>query len=102
MKYSPLDYDNKDKKYSQCIYCGREGMFYWHHVFGASRKKLSEKYGAVIYPCPLCHTGNTDSIHKQGSQQKNRDLKAHYQQEIMDAQEWTIEDFREVFDDNYL
>ena len=102
MIYSPLDKSKKNKKYTQCIYCDIEGLYYWHHVFGASRKNLSEKYGAIIYPCPLCHTGNTDSIHKQQSQQKNKALKKHYQLEIMEDQGWTVDEFRKVFDDNYL
>jgi len=72
-----------NKMYTECPYCYIEGLHYWHHVFGGSNKHHSEDYNAVIYPCTPCHTGNTDSIHKQASQEKNFALKREHQERIM-------------------
>lgn len=29
-----------------------------HHIFGASNRKISDRYGFVIPLCPNCHRGN--------------------------------------------
>ena len=102
MRYTPLDYDKKPKKYTECLYCGHEGLHYWHHVFNKADKNRSEKFGAVIYPCHMCHTGNTDSIHKQQSQEKMNDLKRHYQLAIMLENGWDLDDWHNEFERSYI
>lgn len=90
------------KVYTDCPICGIEGLYHWHHVFGGSNKKKSEKYGAIIYPCPTCHIWGTNSIHKQQSQQLNKELKQLFQQQIMEQYKLTTEDWISIFGRNYL
>lgn len=91
-----------NKKYTVCPYCKSEGLHYFHHVYGGSRKKKSEQYGAIIYPCLKCHTGNTDSIHKQQSQEKTKALKREHQSRIMEEYNMDTETFISIFGQNYL
>lgn len=44
MKYWSSMQENTD----ECFLSGRMDALEWHHVFGGSRKKLSEKYGLMV------------------------------------------------------
>lgn len=90
------------KAYTACPFCGIEDLHYWHHVFGASDKKASERYGAVIYPCELCHTWNTDSIHKDAEQTKNKMLHKRFQSLVMDVYHMDFDEWRTHFRKSYL
>jgi len=92
----------QNKLETECPFCGRHGVHAWHHCFGSSDKKHSETYGAIIYPCTFCHTWDSKSIHKDPNQVKNKYLKEHFQQLIMEDQNWTAEEFAKVFRKSYL
>lgn len=78
-----------------CELCGARASE-THHIFNGALRKKSEEYGATIRLCRECH----DAIHKNDAFREN--LKAQYQQKIMDEQGWSIEDFRKVFYKSYL
>lgn len=54
-----------------CHYCGLVGSMHKHHIFGASNRKWSEKYGLYIHLCPPHHNMS--------------DLGIHFNKEMMDA-----------------
>lgn len=86
---------------SKCFICGRNGG-YWgldvHHVWGASFKKKSEKYGLLVRLChDTCHLGG---VHKDAD--LNRKLRAYAQKKAMEHYELTKEEFIKLFGKNYL
>lgn len=91
----------EDKK---CYLCGRNGRrdrLELHHIFGGARRKLSDKYGLVVYLCgERCHRLGEYSAHQ------NADVAALLhrdgQEKAMKEQGWTVEQFREIFGKNYL
>ena len=87
-----------------CFLCGMNDHFEpldCHHVFGASNRKKSEKYGLKVYlHHNECHIFGKNSVHKN-SKISNL-LKAKAQQTAMDYYGWTVEDFRKIFGKNYL
>ena len=91
-------------EYKTCFLCNRNGngdRLERHHIFGGSRRKLSEKYGLVVYLCgSRCHREGKYSVH-QNAEVMNYVHK--YGQKL--AQEkygWTVEQFREIFGASYI
>lgn len=85
----------------ECFICGKNGG-YWgldvHHVFFASLRKKSEKYGLTVW---LCHdTCHLNGVHK--NIEINRKLQAYAQKKAMQEFDWSIEDFIKEFGKNYL
>ena len=88
----------------ECFLCGRNGNgdpLERHHIFGGANRKLSEKYGLVVWLCgSRCHREGRYSAHQNG-------LVADYlhrmgQMQAMKEQGWTKDEFREIFGKNYL
>ena len=46
-----------------CEICGKWLPLEEHHVFGASNRKKSEKYGFTVYLCHDCHNEPPDGVH---------------------------------------
>ena len=72
-----------------------------HHIFGGSRRKLSDKYGLTVWLCgSRCHREGKYSVHQ------NADVMDYLhkvgQLKAMSEQGWTVEQFREIFGANYL
>ncbi len=88
----------------ECFLCGRNGNgdpLERHHIFGGANRKLSEKYGLVVYLCgDRCHRNGEYSAHR------NADVAAYLhrygQEKAMNEQGWSAEQFRDVFGKNYL
>ena len=91
--------DSKD----YCFICGRNAKADYmgldeHHVYGASNRKLSEKYGLKVY---LCHSAcHLYGVHKNA--ELNNQLKAKVQQVAMNHYGWSVSDFIRLFGKNYL
>lgn len=87
-----------------CFLCGRNGRgdrLERHHIFGGARRPLSEKYGLVVYLCgERCHRTGEYSCHK------NAEIAAYLhkygQEKAMKENNWTVEQFVEVFGKNYI
>lgn len=91
--------DNKD----HCYLCGRNDIADYfgldeHHVYGASNRKLSEKYGLKVYLChDRCHL---NGVHKNA--ELNNQLKAKVQLIAMEHYGWSISDFIAIIGKSYL
>lgn len=84
-----------------CYLCGGNGGYWgldWHHVFGASNRSKSEKYGLKV---KLCH----ESCHLYGVHKKadlSAKLKREAQIKAMDYYGWSVDDFIREFGENYI
>lgn len=90
--------------YKECFLCRRNGngdRLERHHIFGGSRRKLSEQYGLVVWLCgSRCHREGPNSVHMNA---KVMDYVHQYgQRKAMSEQGWTIQEFRNVFGANYI
>lgn len=88
----------------RCWLCGATGNsdpLDRHHIFGASNRKKSEKYGLVVFLCHnKCHIFGKEAVHNNA---KNMQLLHEYgQRKAMREQGWTIDDFRREFGKNYI
>jgi methionine aminopeptidase len=88
----------------ECFLCGRNGngdRLERHHIFGGSRRKLSEKYGLVVDLCgDRCHRNGRYSVHKNAEVQKY--LHEYGQKKAMEENVWTVREFINVFGKNYI
>lgn len=72
-----------------------------HHIYGGARRKLSEKYGLVVYLCgERCHRLGEYSAHQNAETADY--LHKYGQEKAMKENNWTVEQFIEVFGKNYL
>lgn len=92
----------KDK--SHCFICGMNANLEpldCHHVFGASNRTKSEKYGLKVYiHHSSCHIFGENSVHRNAKVDKK--LKTIAQKKAMRHYGWTTEQFREIFGKNYI
>ena len=88
----------------KCFLCGRNGRgdrLERHHIFGGARRPLSEKYGLVVYLCgERCHRLGEYSAHQNAEIADY--LHKYGQEKAIKENNWTIEQFIEVFGKNYL
>lgn len=93
----------KEKKNSMegyCYLCGRWSNLEEHHVYGASRRKKSTKYKAVVKLCHWCHNEEPDGVHH--NKENRLKLQAKYQYKLMKENGWTVEDFIREFGKSYV
>lgn len=83
-----------------CFLCGAWGQTERHHIFGGARRPLSEKYGLTVELCHRCHQESPDSAHRSG--ETKLALHKFGEMQAIREQGWTVEEFREKFDKNYL
>ena len=92
------------RKCRKCFLCGRNGLgdrLERHHIFGGARRQLSEKYGLVVYLCgERCHRLGEYSAHQNAEIADY--LHKYGQKKAMRENNWTVEQFIEVFGKNYL
>lgn len=90
--------------YKICFLCSRNGngdRLERHHIFGGSRRKLSDKYGLTVWLCgSRCHREGKYSVHQNAMTMEY--LHKYGQRKAMKEQNWTIQQFREVFGANYI
>ncbi len=88
----------------ECFLCGRNGSgdpLDRHHIFSGPRRKLSEKYGLVVYLChDRCHIFGKDAAHR--SKDTAQILHEYGQRKFMDEQGASVEDFIKIFGKNYI
>lgn len=91
-------------EYRKCFLCERSETTYnrleVHHIFGGANRKLSDKYGLTVTLCHACHNEPPNGAHYNAKVMLN--LHRYGQQKAMKEQNWTEDDFREVFGKNYL
>lgn len=82
----------------ECYICGSTYWLERHHVFGASNRSNSEKYGMVVDLCHFCHNEPPNGIHF--NRQNDLKLKREFQQRFED--EYPGLSFIDIFGRNYL
>ena len=83
---------------NECILCGRIGPTEVHHVFPGAYRKLSDEYGAVVLLCPECHR----YIHSGKGVEDKRQLQCDVQYEVMDANEWDLNMWLQIFGKSWI
>lgn len=81
----------------RCYLCGRQGATELHHVFPGCRRQTADKYGLTVYLCPYCHH---EVIHKDYSACLK--LQKHTQDIAMKTYDWSLDDWMERMNKNYL
>ena len=81
-----------------CENCGKWLPLEEHHVFGASNRKKSEKYGFTVYLCHDCHNEPPDGVHHNA---KNM-LRLHQKYQAEFEKSRSREEFMQEFGKNYL
>lgn len=82
-----------------CWLCGRRATE-WHHIFNASNKKNSEKYGAMVRLCHWCHNEPPNGVHH--NKERRNYLCKVAQDRIQETYSMTTEKFVKTFGKNYL
>ena len=83
---------------TKCAICGSKRWLELHHVFGASNRKNSEKYGLVVKLCHYCHNEPPRGVHH--NKEMNLQLKKMAQRKFEET--YTREFFMVIFGRSYL
>ena len=84
----------------RCFICHSRHWLEYHHVFGASCRKKSDRLGLVVRLCHYCHNEPPNGVHH--NREARSELQAYAQQKAMEQYGWSIEDFIKEFGKNYL
>lgn len=84
----------------ECYFCGTVNWLEEHHVYGASNRNKSEKYGLNVWLCHTHHNEPPNGVHHNAN--TNQWLKATAQRKAMDYYKWDVDTFRSIFGKNYL
>ena len=82
----------------ECYMCGSTNWLELHHVFNASNRNKSTKYGLVVYLCHWCHNEPPNGVHHNA--ERMRWLKAEGQKAFI--KHYPNLDFLKIFGRNYL
>lgn len=81
-----------------CFLCGGYGACEWHHIFGASNRKNSEKYGLKVRLHHNCHNEPPNGVHhnKEVMEQLHKAGQIAFNKAYPDL------DFIKIFGRNYI
>lgn len=82
----------------ECYFCGSNNWLEEHHIFGASNRKKSEKYGLTVYLCHNCHNEPPFGVHHCAE----RMLKLHQDGQRKFEETHSREEFLKLIGRNYL
>ena len=82
----------------ECRLCGRVGPTETHHVFAGAYRQLSDRYGATVTLCHSCHR----YIHSGKGVEDKRQLQCDVQYEVMDANEWGLNMWLQIFGKSWI
>lgn len=82
----------------ECFICGSTRWLELHHIFGASNRNNSTKYGLVVYLCHQCHNEPPNGVHH--NRERMQWLKAQGQKRFNEV--YPELDFMQIFGKNYL
>lgn len=88
--------------YRTCYLCGRNenAGLEVHHIFQNAYRKKSEQYGATVLLCAECHRMGFFAAHK--NKQTMEHLHKYGQRKVMHEYGLTVEEFIDLFGQNYL
>lgn len=78
----------------RCFICGSYRNIEIHHIFGASERKLSEKFGLIVPLCHSCHNEPPAGVHHNADQMR---WMHEVGQRAFEMQGHTREEFKEIF-----
>ena len=78
-----------------CFLCGRADWLEKHHIFGASNRKNSEKYGLTVYLCHWCHNEPPDGVHFNAENMLA--LRKWAQKQAMEHYGWDEAEFIKIY-----
>ena len=82
---------------NRCFICGRSDLpLQRHEVFHGPYRSKSKAYGCWVNICYECHS----RVHSGANDLELR-LKGLMQKKVMAANNWTVDQFREVFGKSY-
>lgn len=81
----------------KCYVCETTQGLHKHHIFGASNRKHSERFGLTVFLCPMHHNMSDYGVHF------NKELDTHLKQLAqLKFEETYNKSFLDVFGRNYL
>lgn len=93
--------ENMERK---CFLCGANGAddpLDTHHIFPGPYRRKSDRYGLVVPLCHYsCHIFGDNAVHR--NQAAMLRVKQYGQQQAMQEQGWSTQDFVREFGKNYL
>lgn len=88
------------QKSQKCYLCGSEVWLEEHHIFGATNRRISERYGLKVYLCHYCHNEPPYGVH-HNAERMNK-LQQEGQKAFMEYYHKTKEEFRKIFGRSYI
>ena len=82
----------------KCLVCWTVNNLHKHHVFGASNRKHSERYGLTVYLCGRHHNMSNEGVHFN----KVLDQKIKEMAQTKFEETHTREDFMRIFGRSWL
>ena len=88
--------------FETCFLCGRNrnAGLEVHHIFQNAYRNKSDQYGATVILCADCHRIGPLAAHRNGATMKY--LHQYGQRKVMKEHGLTIEQFIDIFGQNYL
>lgn len=88
--------------FEKCFLCGRNrhAGLEVHHIFQNAYRNKSEAYGATVVLCADCHRLAPHAAHRSGETMAY--LHKYGQLKVMREHGLTVDEFREIFGQNYL
>lgn len=87
----------------RCYMCDKNGAYDpidRHEIFGGGLREKSKRYGLWVHLCGFtCHRGD-NGVHRNRAIDLR--LKQVAQMAAMEEYGWTVDDFREIFRNNYI
>ena len=89
-------------EFEKCFICGRNrhAGLEVHHIFQNAYRNKSEQYGATVVLCADCHRLGQFAAHRNGETMDY--LHKYGQKKVMREHNLTVDEFREIFGQNYL
>ena len=82
----------------KCYLCDSMACATHEVFFGQGRRYWSDVYNLQVYLCASCH----EYLHAHKDGKKNTALSLEFQLKAMDENNWNVDDFRKVFNCNYV
>jgi len=86
-------------QWGHCCICKKYQWLSPHHIYGASRRENSDRYGAYIYVCDECHIWGQNAIERT---ELKHQLQVEWQPVLMRKNNWTIDEFIRKFGVSYI
>ena len=83
-----------------CYITGQTNNLHLHHIFRGVNRKISDKYGFVVYLAPWLHNQSDEGVHGKNGRELDLMLKRHAQMKFEETH--SREEFMAIIGRNYL